>query len=522
MDSCGQIEICENKVDVYDCHAPSHPIPIFPYVVRSKIAGPVYINRDTFQFELVDDSSPSTEILISFSADRYLPDTVFYLCSITAFGVEYPWVLWIADAGIDLNCDGIIEWDERNIHEDTVSLVFINNCDGCECGYPADMHLEGRITTRDMLSIEKVKVTLSASGQQTQTYTTLQDGQYRFSNLIFPKDYSIKPERNDNHKNGVTTSDLVRIQKHLLGIELLTIPEELIAADANNSWNVSAIDLIEIRKLILGIYTEFPNNPSWRFVPDEITTNSSGSGFNFIGIKIGDVNNTAQPNFNSIVHRAAMKSIFWNVNEIAYKTNDYINIDFYMSEEVDMEGFQFTLSDPNLEFVEASSSTIDLDEAHYALFIDKMTFSWFDETGSKIKDGDILMRVKAKAKSDGYLSKSLTINSEITKAEMYSSGGEIYSPKLVIAEKNESFFLAVEPNPWKESTMLHFTSLHEGEIEIEIFDLNGQSIFSQKVMCTKGQNTIPLQSVHFRSTGLLFYSFTSGSFSQSGKMFLLE
>ena len=522
MDSCGQIEICENRVEVYDCHAPSHPIPIFPYIVRSKITGPVYINRDTFQFEFADDSSPSTEILMSFSADRYLPDTVFYICSITAFGVEYPWILWIADAGVDLNCDGIIEWDERNIYQDTVSLVFINNCDGCECGYPADMHLEGRITTRDLLSIEKVEVTLSASGQPSQTYTTLQDGKYRFDNLTFPNEYTIKPERNDNHKNGVTTSDLVSLQKHLLGIELFDTPEQLIAADANHSWNVSAIDLIEIRKLILGIYTEFPNNPSWRFVPEEIVTNSPGSDFNFIGIKIGDVNNTAQPNFNSIVRRSALKSISWNVEGMAYKTNDHINIHFYLSDEVDLEGFQFTLSDPNLEFEAASSSTIDLDEAHYALFNDKMTFSWFDETGSKIKDGDILMRVKAKAKSDGYLSKSLIINSEITEAEMYSTDGEIYSPKLVIAEKNESFYLSVEPNPWKESTMLHFSSLHDGEIEIEIFDLNGQSIFSQNVMCTKGQNAIPLRSVYFNTTGLLFYSITSGSFNQSGKMFLLE
>ena len=69
-----------------------------------------------------------------------------------------------------------------------------------------------------------------------------------------------------HHRNGVSTLDLVRIQKHLLGIEALSSPYDLIAADANNSESVSAIDLVELRKLILGIYTELPANQSWRFV----------------------------------------------------------------------------------------------------------------------------------------------------------------------------------------------------------------------------------------------------------------
>ena len=80
-----------------------------------------------------------------------------------------------------------------------------------------------------------------------------------------------RPERNDDHMNGVSTLDLVRIQKHLLGIEPFTTPYQYIAADANNSESVSAIDLVEIRKLILGIYTEYPNNKSWRFVDKGFT-----------------------------------------------------------------------------------------------------------------------------------------------------------------------------------------------------------------------------------------------------------
>src|SRR5205085_7029969 len=95
---------------------------------------------------------------------------------------------------------------------------------------------------------------------------TNSDGKFIFSNVPVPAQYTISAERNDAPRNGVSTLDLVQIQKHLLGIQLLSSPYDLIAADANNSQTVSAIDLVELRKLILGIYTELPNNKSWRFV----------------------------------------------------------------------------------------------------------------------------------------------------------------------------------------------------------------------------------------------------------------
>ena len=58
--------------------------------------------------------------------------------------------------------------------------------------------------------------------------------------------------KNDDPKNGVSTKDLVMIQKHLLGIELLVDPHDFIAADINNDGKISARDLLELRKLILG------------------------------------------------------------------------------------------------------------------------------------------------------------------------------------------------------------------------------------------------------------------------------
>jgi hypothetical protein len=55
------------------------------------------------------------------------------------------------------------------------------------------------------------------------------------------------------------------IQRHILGIQPLNSAYKMIAADATNDGKVTAADLTELRKLILGITNELPNNASWRF-----------------------------------------------------------------------------------------------------------------------------------------------------------------------------------------------------------------------------------------------------------------
>jgi hypothetical protein len=77
------------------------------------------------------------------------------------------------------------------------------------------------------------------------------------------------------------------------------------------------LDIIQIRKLILNITDEFPSNTSWRFIDQDYTfpqpqnpwleffpelinfNDLIGEELNagFIGVKIGDVNNSADGNF---------------------------------------------------------------------------------------------------------------------------------------------------------------------------------------------------------------------------------
>lgn len=142
---------------------------------------------------------------------------------------------------------------------------------------------------------------------------------FNFGTLIPSAGYNstITPSKNTNPLNGVSTYDLVLIQKHILGIEPLDSPWKIIAADANQDGKVTTFDIITLRKLILGITTELPNGKSWRFAPKDYvfpnplnpfqppfperievpnTADPAPHHFQFTGVKIGDVNYSADPN----------------------------------------------------------------------------------------------------------------------------------------------------------------------------------------------------------------------------------
>ncbi len=58
--------------------------------------------------------------------------------------------------------------------------------------------------------------------------------------------------------NGVTSLDLIMLQRHILGIEVFTHKSQYLAGDVNGSGSLSAVDLLIMQKLILGVRTEFP------------------------------------------------------------------------------------------------------------------------------------------------------------------------------------------------------------------------------------------------------------------------
>ncbi len=89
------------------------------------------------------------------------------------------------------------------------------------------------------------------------------------SNNILGSDIlELKFKSSDSPLNGISLQDIIDIQKHILGLSTLDTNCKLLAADVNNDGSINGIDLIELRKLILGIYLELPQNESTKYYLD--------------------------------------------------------------------------------------------------------------------------------------------------------------------------------------------------------------------------------------------------------------
>jgi len=135
----------------------------------------------------------------------------------------------------------------------------------------------------------------------------------------------------------------------------------LLAADVDGNQTVSAIDLINLRKVILGIVEFFPNDvDSWMFIdaniqfedpnqpwyqnymPNMNDIESNSIGKDLMGIKVGDVNNSVVANMTSgvnIENRSSEKMLVSFDHEATLERK----IPIYIDAESAISGFQFNL-----------------------------------------------------------------------------------------------------------------------------------------------------------------------------------
>lgn len=251
-------------------------------------------------YELVDTVwvQCGEELVFSINREGQAPDM--------AAGVL---ILECEDAGAGIVHIEIHAWCEGEIAASCLTCVFVED-NFLLCGeYPVPFLAGGQVVREDGLPLEGVEVTLTgASGASTLTDAL---GEYHFfgGGAMEGNEYVITPSWNTFPAQGVSTHDMVLISRHILGIEPLNSPYKLIAADVNNSRRVTTLDLIALRRLLLGIDAELLNNSSWRFVardyvfpdprnpwledlPEQVSITLPAAGapdVDFVAVKVGDV-----------------------------------------------------------------------------------------------------------------------------------------------------------------------------------------------------------------------------------------
>ncbi len=525
IDNCNNQTACETTVTVVDCKKPT------PYCKNGLV------------IELMVVTPPMVEV---WAAD--LNAGSFDNCP---GDLEFSFSANVNDAAITYDCDDL----GQNVVQVWVTDA-AGNQDYCEtfvevqanmgqCDDPTNVNtVSGLINTEELEGVSDVDVQLSGDNQMS--VMTDANGTFSF-NVATGGDYTVTPVKDDEPLNGVTTFDLVLITKHILGVQPLTTPYKMIAADANKSNSITTFDLVQLRKLILFIDLEFQNNTSWRFVETaysfpnpndpweeifpEVTSYNNISddqlATDFVAVKIGDVNGSAQPNFDSgsADDRNTVGTLVFNVDDAKLNAGETYTVEF-KAQDFNVQGYQFTLNfDRNaLEFVEVASALAGAENFGLAL-LDKgaITTSW-NEEDVVLADGETVFSLVFKATENVKLSDVLSTNSRYTKAEAYQQDGELLDIELTFNGASVAGFDLYQntPNPFSTTTTIGFNLPEASTATLTITDVSGKVVKVVNGDYAKGYNEIKLQRGDLPGTGIMYYQLDTDNDSATKMMLLID
>lgn len=550
-DKCGNTAACTSAVTVEDCKKPT---PVCHDLVTT----------------LMPNTTPDNQMVtieaVSFDAGSYDNCTAN---SDLVFLIEYPITGEAGDnppssAGTSqvFDCDdlGLRElrlWvgDEDGNWDFCVTEIIIQNNMGEPCSDDLTGGIiAGLINTEGSEAVESVQVKETSSLQSE--ITTGIEGLFQFMNVPLGSHLSIEPKRNDALRNGVTTMDILLIQRHILGIERLDSPYKLIAADVNNNGAITGSDLVEIRRVILGTSNEFTDNESWRFVSSDYEfinpENPFGENFpeivniynyngnqpaiRFVGIKIGDVDNTARANSSNLqgLSSRSNKALTFELDDVDMKAGNTYSVSFKANEFKNIVGYQFTMSvDPSaVALTDIEGGALQVSEHNFGLTqlgSGIITTSWNDIKGIHVNDGEELFTLTFNARRDAKLSEIITVNSSVTEAEAYEDGvAEELAVDLRFNTATGTMAAAEfelfqnRPNPFDGETLIGFNLPEAGQASITVYDVSGRVLKLIEGDFAQGYNEVRLTRNDLRAVGVMYYELRTANATATKKMLLID
>ena len=157
----------------------------------------------------------------------------------------------------------------------------------------------GKIYNREGMGISGLSVHIESNSNIAADTITNDLGDFEIiANQFFVGDsITIHPNSFDSDKTGVSTWDIIFVLKHILQFDQFDSPYDYFAADINNDGKVSATDVIELRKYILGYYDDLPDNADIQYFDANFVFNPDLSPLdqnppNFISDELIDASST--------------------------------------------------------------------------------------------------------------------------------------------------------------------------------------------------------------------------------------
>jgi hypothetical protein len=394
-------------------------------------------------------------------------------------------------------------------------------------------------------------VTISLLKNNTTPSTDLPagtGGEYLFLNQTTLDNYSLKASKKGDALCGVSTLDLVLMSKHILGTQPFTEWWQTVAADVNNSADpndpnnqpVTTADMVELRKMILGINGGFSNNTSWRFFDEKTVPASLNETINitpllkdeltnnFIGVKIGDVNGSCSdcgaqfapetpvflvrgetplslPNFSVAQGEETMIPV--SIGE------DNIGIAYSVGLRLDPEKFEILEVRPNDEFPDMGSDNFNVERTDEGIV--KMLWNVNREYPLALRRGQILFSLRVRARQNiERISEVITLDNTLIENVNWTLEDE--NPKQVVLEfgangrglgkskavQTQTFANVSDVN---SITFLQFSTPKKGKAALSVFNTQGKEVYHRNFEANAGNNTLEVDLSASTKSEMYYY-----------------
>ena len=361
------------------------------------------------------------------------------------------------------------------------------------------------------------------------TTVTGGEGAYSFS-INNGSQVSLVPSKNTGYANGVSTQDLIDIQRHVLQKKALDSKYKKIAADVNANGAIDGLDVLELRKLVMQPNSKFANNTSWRFFDTQtdkeaydVSKVAGDVSVDWVGVKIGDVNLSGDPARSS---RSTTGNLHLNVADKTLKGGGVYRVDITSDNFENISGMQYTLGYvTNLVEVESiEAGALNITKDNYVRYAPGLiTSSWSEADGQNLSSDVVLFTLVLKAKSEVQLRDALSLNSRVTTTEAYDAAGGLKGVSLRFDGQDSGFALYQNtPNPYAGQTVIGFKLPEASKATMSVYDVTGKVLKVVEGEYNQGYNEVKLKSSDLNATGVLYYQLDTKTYTATKKMIVIE
>lgn len=283
--------------------------------------------------------------------------------------------------------------------------------------------------------------------------------------------------------DGVNSTDAVKIQRHFAGLELITIPIRLTAADVNNSNSINATDAIQVKRRFAGLQNYFARG-DWTFEKitggDTVIINGASVTQNFYGLCVGDVNGSYVPAPGA---KLASGLVLEYTGSLKIKSGQVFEYPLSLDRSADVSAISLNLLYRN-DLVDILEVKTSRGEVAYATHGAQLKIAWSEIEPLLLEPQQELLIIKMRLKGAPAESStsliSLLPGSELADAEAIPIENAVLkapyletSSGIIVTDETFLSGLSVYPNPANNQLWVSFELAEAANVSVTIYSMLG-------------------------------------------------